>query len=208
MIIEQLTLGPFMVNCYIVGDADSGDAVLVDTGDNAQRIIKKVESHGLKPVCIANTHAHVDHVGAVKEVGTYYEIGFHLHAGDKPVLEGLQTQSRFFGVRYDGTPEITAYLEDGAILKAGTIEMEVLHTPGHSPGGVCFHIPSEKVLFSGDTLFAGSIGRTDLPGGSFNELINSINEKLLVLPDDTVVYSGHGPESTIGREKLSNPFLQ
>lgn len=207
MIVEKLTMGPFMVNCYVVGEPETMDAVIIDAGDDADRIIKTVDSLGLKPVCLANTHAHVDHVGAVKAVMEHYGVGFHLHKAEEPVLSELQLQSEYFVVEFSGVPEVTAFLENDATLKAGKIEMEIIHTPGHSPGGVCLYMPTENILICGDTLFAGSIGRTDLPGGSYKKLIKSIREKLLILPDDTVVYTGHGPETTIGREKLSNPFL-
>ncbi|MBC8174171.1 MAG: MBL fold metallo-hydrolase [Candidatus Marinimicrobia bacterium] len=207
MIVEKLTMGPFMVNCYVVGEPVTMDAVIIDAGDDADRIITTVDSLGLKPICLANTHAHIDHVGAVKAVMERYKVGFHLHKAEKPVMLGLPLQGKYFGVKSSGTPKVTAMLEDGGTLKAGKIEMEIIHTPGHSPGGVCLYMPDESILFCGDTLFAGSIGRTDLPGGSYKKLIKSIREKLLILPDDTVVYTGHGPETTIGRERLSNPFL-
>ncbi len=208
MQVEHLILGPFMVNCYIVGDPASGDAVIIDAGDAGEKIIQRVESLDLKPVCLANTHAHIDHTSAVKAVVDHFGVGFFLHKADEPVLNGLSVQAGMFGVHYSGVPVISGYLEDGEVLEAGTISLDIIHTPGHSPGSISLYAPEESILFCGDTLFAGSIGRTDLPGGSYEQEIRSIKEKLLCLPDDTKVYTGHGPVTTIGDEKRTNPFLR
>lgn len=208
MHVEHLILGPFMVNCYVVGDPSSGDAVIIDAGDSDERIIQKVESLGLKPVCLANTHAHIDHTGSVKTVADHFGVGFYLHESDEPLLDRLSAQAGMFGVKFSGVPKVTGYLEDGGVLEAGTLSLNIIHTPGHSPGSVSFHAPDERILLCGDTLFAGSIGRTDLPGGSYDQEIRSIKERLFCLPDDTKVYTGHGPVTTIGEEKRTNPFLK
>jgi glyoxylase-like metal-dependent hydrolase (beta-lactamase superfamily II) len=193
MILESLTVGFFETNCYILGDRKTGDAVIVDPGDEGARILKKIEDLGLNPSCIINTHGHVDHIGAVAYLRKRLKnIKLYIHEADAQMLPGLETDTLFF-------------LKDGDEVTAGGLRFKVIHTPGHTPGGISLLINGH--LFSGDSLFYGSIGRTDLPGGSTRQLIRCLKEKILTLPGKTIVHPGHGPASTIEDEKLSNPFL-
>jgi glyoxylase-like metal-dependent hydrolase (beta-lactamase superfamily II) len=206
MIIKTFEVSPFMTNCYLVGSDKTREAVVIDPGDSIDWIIESAEKDNLKITKILNTHAHIDHVAGVKEMKEMLKIPFYLHKEDEHFLPNLPQHGIMFGWHVEGYPEVDEYLNDGDIIECGDISISVLHTPGHSPGGVCF--VAGKNVFAGDTLFAGSIGRTDLPGGSYHILINSIHQKLMTLDEDFAVYSGHGPSTTIGTEKKSNPFLQ
>ena len=208
MILKMLTVGPFQENCYIVGDERSGEGAIVDPGDEAARIAMAVEETGLEIGSIIVTHAHVDHVGAVVGLVDEYSCPVLMHAEAEPMLKELPTQAMMMGMRFGRVPTVDRYVEDDEVLEVGDLGLRSLYTPGHAPGHLAFYVENEGIVLSGDALFAGSIGRVDLPGGSMEVLMRSIEERLLTLPDETLVYSGHGPRTTIGNERTSNPFLQ
>lgn len=208
MYIKALTVGLFEENCYVIGDETSGFGAVIDPGDEAMRIVETMRHSGLTFTHILNTHAHIDHVMAVQEIKTAMGIPFFLHEADVALLKNLPKQASMFGLHVSEVPTVDAFLADGGTIKIGGLDVEVIHTPGHTPGGVSFYIRSESVLFAGDTLFNGSIGRTDLYGGDFNTLITSIRTRLLPLPDEVMVYPGHGPQTALGQERRTNPFLQ
>ncbi len=191
MIIKALVLGMFGTNCYIVGSEATGEGIIIDPGDEARTILQTVKSMGLNVKLIAITHGHMDHTGALEDIRRATGAPVVIHRDDADVLMRIGTNDRL--------------LNGGETIKVGDLNFTVIHTPGHSPGGICLY--GNGVLFCGDTLFNLSIGRTDI-GGNYNQLINSIVSKLMILPDDTVVYPGHGPETTIGTERRSNPFLR
>ena len=206
MKIVQIPNGAFAENCYLVVDERAGECAIVDPGEEAGLILHKVEETGTKPVAIWLTHAHLDHVLGVPRVAADTGAPVWLHPADRPLYDAVPDQAAWFGLAPpEPLPAPDQELSHGARLKVGDVSFEVRHAPGHSPGSVCLVGPG--VALSGDVLFAGSIGRTDLPGGDFETLIASIERELLSLPDDTIVYSGHGPETTIGRERDTNPFL-
>jgi len=208
MILKMLTVGPFQENCYVIGDEESGIGALIDPGDEAARIAMAVEETNLDIGSIIVTHAHIDHVGAVVALVEEYACPVLMHAESEPLLQGLPTQAMMMGLRFGKVPSVDRYVEDEEILSVGDLRLRSLYTPGHAPGHLAFYIEDEGLVLSGDALFAGSVGRVDLPGGSMEVLMRSIEERLLTLPDETVVYSGHGPRTTIGNERTSNPFLQ
>jgi glyoxylase-like metal-dependent hydrolase (beta-lactamase superfamily II) len=200
-----LTNGVFQENCYIVGDPEVGEAVLIDPGEEAELFLRRLDTEGwtLKEVWL--THAHVDHILGVPRVVEREGVPVYLHPGDRPLYTGVEQQAATLGVRMESQLPSTRDLVGGQTIGVGRLSFEVRHVPGHSPGSVAF--VTQGAVFVGDALFAGSVGRTDLPGGDGETLLASIREELLTLPDDTVVYPGHGPETTVGREKMSNPFL-
>ena len=205
MDIITLTVGPFDTNCYLVFDGKSREGIIIDPGYDADRITGEIEQHGFKPLAIVLTHAHGDHIGAVGELTARYRVP--MMAG-KGAGESIDSSNRHFAAMFGievSCPEPDRLLGDGDIAAFGGERLVVIPTPGHSPEGICLH--SGKVLFCGDTLFYGSVGRTDLPGGDHTQLIDSITQRLLVLSDDTVCYPGHGPATTIGQERKHNPFL-
>ena len=206
MIIKNIVVGPLEVNCYILGCEDTKEAAIIDPGDNADEIISNIEKEGLNPKFIINTHAHFDHIGGVKVIQDHFKIDFILHEGDLFLVENASEQATAFGLKPISKPEVNKNVTNGEKVILGNKFITVIHTPGHSPGGVCYY--SGNNVFVGDTLFTGSIGRTDLPGGSYDTLINSIKENLFPLGDSTIVYPGHGPSTTIGNEKEHNPFLK
>ena len=208
MILEMLTVGPFQENCYVVGDEASGEGALIDPGDEAARIALAVEQTDLEIGKIIITHAHIDHVGAVAALVDEYACPVLMHAEAEPALQQLPTQAMMMGLRFGKVPTVDRYIEDEEVLEVGGLKLESLYTPGHAPGHLAFYVEGEGLVFGGDALFAGSVGRTDLPGGSMEVLMRSINERLLTLPDETRVLPGHGPETTIGDERAANPFLQ
>ena len=208
MILEMLTVGPFQENCYVVGDEEAGTGVIVDPGDEAARIALAVEQTNLEITQILITHAHIDHVGAVAALVDEYSCPVLMHAEAEPMLGQLPTQAMMMGLRFGKVPAVDRHIEDEASIEVGGLQLRSLYTPGHAPGHIAFYIESEGLLLSGDTLFAGSVGRVDLPGGSMEVLMRSIEERLLTLPDETRVYPGHGPGTTIGNERVHNPFLQ
>lgn len=208
MILEMLTVGPFQENCYIVGDENTGNGVLIDPGDEAARISLAVEQTHLEIEKIVITHAHIDHVGAVAALVDEYACPVLMHAEAEPMLKQLPTQAMMMGLRFGKVPTVDVYIEDEETIGVGGLRLRALYTPGHAPGHLAFYEEDEGILLSGDALFAGSVGRVDLPGGSMEVLMKSIEERLLTLPDETLVYSGHGPRTTIGEERAHNPFLR
>jgi hydroxyacylglutathione hydrolase len=208
MILEMLTVGPFQENSYIIGDEDSGAGVVVDPGDEAARIALAVEQTDLEVGSIIATHAHIDHVGAVAALADEYACPVLMHAESEPMLMQLPTQAMMMGLKFGKVPAVDRHISDGEMLEVGKLRLHSLYTPGHAPGHLAFYIEDEGVVLSGDALFAGSVGRVDLPGGSMEVLMRSIEERLLTLPDETWVYPGHGPRTSIGNERTSNPFLQ
>ncbi|HEX9113670.1 MAG TPA: MBL fold metallo-hydrolase [Nitrospirota bacterium] len=205
MILIRLIVGPLQVNCFILADEKTKEAVVIDPGDDAQDILKVIQEKGLRVRYIVNTHAHFDHVGANKAVKDATGAELLLHEADAPLLVAAASQSRSFGMGPVSSPPPDRLLKHGDRIAAGEVSLTVVHTPGHTPGGIS--LIEEGMVFTGDSLFAGSIGRTDFPGGDLMALIGSIKRHLLSLPDDTKVFSGHGPASTIGDERRENPFL-
>lgn len=206
MIIKQLPVGPIQANCYIVGCEETKEGVIIDPGDEADRILAEVESEELVIKYILNTHAHFDHIMANGEVVEATGAPLALHPLDLPLLRE-SGGAVFFGLDLPPGPDPDMELAEGDVITFGQHTLAVLFTPGHSLGHVSFYEAKEGVVFDGDVLFAGGIGRTDLPGGSYETLMSSINEKLMILPDETVVCSGHGPITTIGQERAGNPWL-
>ncbi len=207
MILEKLTVGPFQENCYIVGDEATGTGALFDPGDEATRIALAVEQTNLEISQIIITHAHIDHVGAVATLVDEYACPVLMHAESEPMLEQLPNQALMMGLRFGKVPAVDAYIEDEEVVHVGDLAFTALYTPGHAPGHLAFYLQEQGMVISGDALFAGSVGRVDLPGGSMEVLMRSIKERLLALPDETRVLTGHGPETTIGEERTNNPFL-
>lgn len=201
----QIPNGAFVENCYLVIDEVVGECAIVDPGEEAGLILHKVEQAAVRPVAIWLTHAHVDHVLGVSRVASATGAPVLLHAADRPLYDRVPQQAAAFGLRAEAQAPPDRSWAHGEIVRVGTLAFGVRHTPGHSPGSVS--LVGEGVVFSGDVLFQGSIGRTDLPGGDPQTLIDSIERELLVLPDSTIVYSGHGPQTTIGAERRTNPFL-
>ncbi len=206
MIIKKLEVGPIMANCFILGCENTKEAVVIDPGDDADRILMELAKSELKVKYLINTHGHFDHVGANKRMKETTGAELAIHQDDEPMLNELSSNALMFGLSAENSPPADIVLKDGDEISFGEITLKVIHTPGHSRGGICLYTPGH--LFAGDTLFAGSIGRTDLPGGDYDTLISSIKEKLLHLDEKTMVYTGHGPETTIGNEKAINPFLR
>ena len=206
MKIIQIPNGMFAENCYLVVDEESGECAIVDPGEEAGLILHKVRETGARPVGIWLTHAHLDHVLGVPRLAAETGAPVSLHPADRPLYDAVPEQAAWFGLAPPGRlPAPDQELSHGLRLPLGHLSVEVRHAPGHSPGSVCFVAPG--FALDGDVLFAGSIGRSDLPGGDYETLIASIERELLPLSDDTILYSGHGPETTIGRERRTNPFL-
>ena len=206
MIVKTLSVGPLQTNCYIVGCGKMKRAAVIDPGDEPERILDAIQASGLKVTHVLLTHAHFDHIAAADEIVRATGAPLALHPDDLFLLN-VGGGAALFGVQPPPIPRSTTNLAAGQEITVGELVLRVLHTPGHTPGHVTFHEPNAHVIFDGDVLFAGSIGRADLPGGSFETLMHSIGQQLMTLPDDTVVYPGHGPATTIGRERESNPWL-
>jgi hydroxyacylglutathione hydrolase len=207
MIHEILPVGPLRCNCSVVGDEQTKEAMVIDPGDQIEEILAIVQRHGLTVKQIVITHAHIDHIGGAAKLKRATGAPVLLNLNDQALLKMLDVQASWLGMQ---PPEITAIdagLTTGDKLRAGNLVAEVLHTPGHTEGSVCLYFAPEKKLIAGDTLFAGSIGRTDLPGGSYKKLMDSLRGPVLALPDETIVVPGHGPLTTIGGERETNPFL-
>jgi hydroxyacylglutathione hydrolase len=208
MILESFPVGPLRCNCTILGDEVTHEAVVVDPGDNIAEILSRLQKRGLTLRQIVITHAHIDHVGGAALLKKATGAPVFLNQNDLGLLGAMEMQAGWLGVP---TPEVgspDASAEDGLTVGLATLPGEVIHTPGHTPGSICLLFPQQQLLLAGDTLFAGSIGRTDLPGGDGRQILRSLRDRLMVLPDTTRVLPGHGPETTIGEEKQSNPFLQ
>lgn len=207
MILESLEVGPLGVNCFILGCKETGEGVIVDAGGNAAEIITAVERLGLKIIHLLNTHGHFDHIGANSKICEQFGIDLMIHADDAHMLSRARESAMMYGIRGENSPQPTHFLTDGMIIPVGKLSLKVIHTPGHSPGCCCFYIESEEIILTGDTLFANSIGRSDLPGGSHQQLLDSVRTKLFTLPETVVAYPGHGPETSIGHEKHFNPYF-
>lgn len=207
MIHEILTVGPLQCNCSILGDETSREAIVVDPGDEISRIIDTLERHQLTVKQIIVTHAHIDHIAGAQRLKRLTGAPILYNQNDLPLVKMMDVQAGWLGVP---TPEVAppdASLENGTVVGIAGLTGSILHTPGHTEGSICLYLPEQKLLFAGDTLFAGSVGRTDLPGGDTRKLLKSIHDSLLILPDEVTVIPGHGPETSIGVERESNPFL-
>jgi glyoxylase-like metal-dependent hydrolase (beta-lactamase superfamily II) len=205
-IFWQREVGPLACNCYIVGDPETRDAIVIDPGGDADVIAAEIERLDLQVAAIVATHAHFDHVIASDALRQTTGAPFMLNDADKPLLDWVQESARMFlGLELPPPAEVDTAAREGDRLRAGSVELEIVHTPGHSPGSIS--LVTAEALFSGDTLFAGSVGRTDLPGGDTKSLVDAVHSKLFVLSDDLEVYPGHGPSTTIAREKATNPFV-
>jgi len=209
MILETIPVGLFQCNCQILGCEETREAIVIDPGDEVDRILAILNSHNLKLKYIINTHAHIDHVCDIKPLKDTTGATVLMNEGDLFLYNNLQMQADLLGFIAPPTTNIDGMLKEGEKITAGTTQANVIHTPGHTPGSLTFHVPGQQQsLFTGDTLFNGSIGRTDLWGGDFQSIMRSIHQKLMHFDDDTLVYPGHGPMTTIGQEKAMNPFLQ
>ena len=208
MIHEMLPVGPLQCNCSVIGDETTREAMVIDPGDDIEDVAAIISKHNLKVKQIVITHAHIDHVGGAMKLRTATGAPILLNQNDYALLKMIDVQATWVGMESPGEVKIDAELAHGENLSAGSLSANVLHTPGHSEGSVCLYFPAEKLLIAGDTLFAGSIGRTDLPGGSFEKIMRSLHQSVLALPDDTVVIPGHGPKTTIGDEREGNPYLK
>ena len=213
MILETAAVGPFFKNGYVVGCEATNQAVLIDPGDEIEHLLDVIRTRALDVTYILLTHAHVDHVSGVAEAKRSLDVPIYLHQDDLFLYQNAVRTGMMFGLTVEEPPPVDRYYEGEGPITFGDYAVRVVHTPGHCPGGVCLAVSkvddrgAPPVLFVGDTLFAGSIGRTDLPGGDYQTLLRSITEVLFAFPDDSVVYSGHGPETTIGRERRTNPFV-
>ncbi len=203
MFFQKIIVGMMDVNCYLVGSCESKKAAIIDPGDDYSKIKKVIDKFKLIPQFIINTHGHMDHIGADDK----FNLPVYIHKLDKECLINPERNlSAMFGQGYSIKPQKVRALEGGDIVRIDDLNLKVIHTPGHTAGSIC--LKADNIIFTGDTLFLGGVGRTDFPGSSDEDLFRSIKEKLLVLDDETVIYPGHGPESTIGKEKKRNPFLQ
>ncbi len=205
MILETVVVGPMQVNCYILACSKNSSAIIIDPGDQVRKIKQVLDKYKLKPAFIINTHGHYDHMGCDDKFG----VPVYIHKEDIPLLKDAQLNlSGIFSMGYTVQSEIRQ-VEEGKIIELEGIQLKVLHIPGHTPGGISLLLekPDDKIVFTGDSLFYQGIGRSDLEGGNESLLIKSIKEKLLTLSNDTIVYPGHGPSSTIGEEKKNSPFL-
>ena len=212
MIVETAAAGAFMKNGYVLGCERTKMAVYIDPGDEVEQLLAFIAEQGLLVSHILLTHAHVDHVSGVAEAKRRLGAPIHLHAADQALYDNAARQGAMFGIQVEQPPPVDRYYEGLGPITFGDYAVTVHHTPGHAPGGVCLAVSkvgetAPPALFAGDNLFAGSIGRTDLPGGDYEVLMKAITEVLFAFPDESVVYSGHGPETTIGRERRTNPFV-
>ena len=208
MIHKILPVGPLRCNCSIIGDETTHEAMVIDPGDDIEDVLAIVREHKLEVKQIVITHAHIDHVGGAMKLRAATGAPILLNQNDYALLKMLDVQASWLGMAAPGEVAIDQTIADGESLQTGNLTANVLHTPGHTEGSVCLYFPGEKLLIAGDTLFAGSIGRTDLPGGNYDQIIDSIQTRLLALPDETKVLPGHGPGTTIGAERRKNPFLR
>jgi hydroxyacylglutathione hydrolase len=237
LIHEILPVGMLQCNCHVLGDAETGEALVIDPGDEVERIEAILARHHLKVRAIVSTHAHIDHVGGLARLAQSTGAPVLMHAADLPLYENLEIQATLLGMPTPPSTKIDELLKEGDSVRWGRFAAQIFHTPGHSPGSITLYLPVAAApehaaerevksaeqkkrpnalaadeeapqLFAGDTLFAGSIGRTDLWGGSYPQIIDSIRQKLLILPDNTIVLPGHGPATTIGHERAANPFLR
>jgi hydroxyacylglutathione hydrolase len=207
MIHEILPVGPLQCNCSIIGDETTREAMVIDPGDDLEDVLALLQKHNLQVKHIVITHAHIDHIGGAMKLRALTGAPILLNQNDYALLKMLDEQAAWVGMRSPGKVEIDQSVTTGETVTAGSLTASILHTPGHTEGSVCLYFPADKKLIAGDTLFAGSIGRTDLPGGSMPKILRSLRDTLMALPDETVVVPGHGPLTTIGDERDTNPFL-
>jgi len=207
MIHKILPVGPLQCNCSIIGDETTREAMVIDPGDNIEDVLAIIRDQRLQVKQIVITHAHIDHIGGAMKLRAATGAPILLNQNDYALLKMLDVQASWLGMTAPGEVTIAADIADGQSLQAGSLKADVLHTPGHTEGSVCLYFPAEKLLIAGDTLFARSIGRTDLPGGSYEKIMRSLHDRVLTLPDETVVIPGHGQRTTIGEEREENPFL-
>jgi len=207
MIHEILPVGPLQCNCSVIGDDVTREAMVIDPGDDIEDVLALIRKHSLQVKQIVITHAHIDHVGGAMKLRAATGAPILLNQNDYALLKMLDAQAAWIGMENPGKVEIDHSIGQADTVRAGSLTANVIHTPGHTQGSVCLYFPLEKTLIAGDTLFAGSIGRTDLPGGSLDKIMDSLHEKVMALPDDTLVVPGHGELTTIGEERESNPFL-
>lgn len=208
MIHEILPVGPLQCNCSVIGDETTHEAMVIDPGDDIEDVLALIRKHNLTVKQIVITHAHIDHVGGAMKLRRITKAPILLNQNDNVLLKMLDVQAGWLGMAPPEPVAIDHSPSHAEILRTGSLTATVLHTPGHTEGSICLYFPLENKLIAGDTLFAGSIGRTDLPGGSFDKIISSLHGQVLALPDETIVVPGHGPLTTIGEERESNPFLQ
>ena len=207
MIHEILPVGPLQCNCSVIGDETTREAMVIDPGDDIQDVLALIHKHNLQVKQIVITHAHIDHVGGAMKLRAATGAPILLNQNDYALLKMLDAQAAWIGMRSPGKVEIDRSVTTGETVTAGSLNASILHTPGHTEGSICLYFPAHNKLIAGDTLFAGSIGRTDLPGGSMQKILRSLHHTVLALPDETVVIPGHGPLTTIGEERETNPFL-
>jgi hydroxyacylglutathione hydrolase len=207
MIHDIIPVGPLQCNCSVIGDETTREAIVIDPGDDIDDVLALVRKHHLTVKQIVVTHAHIDHVGGAMKLRKLTGAPVLLNQNDYALLNMLDVQAAWIGVPPPENVTIDHSLEHMDKVKAGSLEAGVIHTPGHTEGSICLYFPAEKKLIAGDTLFAGSIGRTDLPGGSYQKILNSLHEHVLALPDETIVVPGHGPLTTLADERETNPFL-
>jgi len=207
MIFETIVVGELGVNCYILADSETKEGIVIDPGAEPERILSAVKNSGVKVLTVLNTHGHFDHVGGNRRVIEATGGKLMINKEDEPFLLRAASSASMYGLAAENSPSPASYLAEGDIIRFGSHELKVIHIPGHSPGGSCFYLAKDGIIISGDSLFAESIGRTDLPGGSQALLVAAIRSKILTLPEDTKVFPGHGPSTTIGHEKRHNPYL-
>jgi hydroxyacylglutathione hydrolase len=207
MIHEIFPVGPLQCNCSVIGDEQTHEAMVIDPGDDISRVLEAVRRHGLTVKLIVITHGHIDHIGGAAKLKQATGAPVLLNRNDSPQLKMLDLQAAWVGMAPPGDIKIDQTMAEGDKIQAGGLSASVMETPGHTEGSVCLYFAPQKKLIAGDTLFAGSIGRTDLPGGDFKKIMRSLQQRVLALPDETIVVPGHGPLTTIGAERESNPFL-
>ena len=207
MIHEILRVGPLQCNCSVIGDETSHEAMVIDPGDDVHEVLDLIRKHNLQVKQIVITHAHIDHVGGAMKLRTATGAPILLNQNDYALLKMLDAQAAWIGMPSPGKVDIDGSVTTGESVSAGSLTADILHTPGHTEGSICLYFAADKKLIAGDTLFAGSIGRTDLPGGSMPKILHSLHDTVLALPDETLVVPGHGPLTTIGEERETNPFL-
>ena len=205
MIIKKIAVGPLQENCYIAADEKTKKAIVIDPGDEPDRILEVIRDNNFEISAVILTHAHFDHVGAAGDIKRATGAKVFINDGDMELYKGVRDQAAFWGYEVDDLPEPDGFIKEGDEVSAGELTFKILNTPGHSPGGICLY--GEGTLFSGDTIFQGSVGRTDFYGGDMTKLKESF-KRILGLPEDTIILSGHGPETTIGREKRENFFIE
>lgn len=207
MTFDVVVVGPLGVNCFVLGCGATGQGVVVDPGGDVERIMTVVQQRGLTIVSIVNTHGHFDHVGGNRQLKEVTGAELLIHPADEPMLAKVASVAGMYGLQAENSPAPDRLLEDGMLLSFGKQQLRVIHTPGHTPGGCCLYLELEQKLISGDTLFADGVGRTDLPGGSHVQLVDSIRTRLFTLPPQVQVWPGHGPATTIAHEQQHNPYL-